>query len=79
MKVTYEIDLADFEFWGGAKKNAQKLTRDEFKQVEWYLEELGAYDGEIWTETEINDMLWFQFEDICQAIGLDYDEVEARE
>lgn len=79
MKVTYEIDLADFEFWGGAKENARKLTHDEFKQVEWYLEELSACNEETWTATEINDMLWFQFEDICQAIGLDYDEVEARE
>jgi hypothetical protein len=71
--------LEDFEFWGGAERNARKLTHEEFKEVEQYLEELGAYDEETWTETKINDMFWFQFEDICQAIGLDYDEVEARE
>lgn len=79
MKVTYETDLADFEFWGGARKNAQKLTCDELKEIELYLEELSACNEETWTEAEINDMVWFQFEDICQAIGLDYDEVEARE
>lgn len=68
-------------FWilGDAKRNAQKLTHDELKEIEWYLEELSACNEEMWTETEINDMFWFQFEDICQAIGLDYDEVEARE
>ena len=29
--------------------------------------------------TEINDIMWFQFEDVCDWLGLDYEKVMARE
>ena len=79
MTMTIEKSLKDFHFWGGAATNAAKLTPDELDQLESQLEELKDYNEEPWTATEVNDLLWFQMEDVCEWLGLDYEEVMSRE
>lgn len=81
MTMTIEKSLKDFTFWGGAATNAAKLTSDELDQLEEQLEEMKDWDSstEPWSTTEINDLMWFQFEDICEWLRLDYEEVMARE
>lgn len=81
MTMTIEKKLRDFHFWSGAATNAAKLTSDELDQLEEQLEEMKDWDSstEPWSTTEINDLMWFQFEDICEWLGLDYEEVMARE
>ena len=74
MTMTIEKSLKDFNFWGGAAANAAKLTADELDALEQQLEELQTDDG-LWSTTEINDLMWFDFEQVCEMIGLDYDEV----
>ena len=69
MKVTSELNLETFEFWSGAKDH--EFTHDELKELEFILEELYP-DG--MTETEVNDLFWFEEEFLCQCIGIDYDE-----
>ena len=78
MTMTIEKKLRDFHFWSGAATNAAKLTPEELDQVETIMEESMGDDG-YWSTTEVNDMMWFQFEDICDWLGLDYEEVMARE
>lgn len=78
MTMTIEKKLRDFHFWSGAATNAAKLTPDELDRLEEMMEE-NAADCEPWTTTEVNDFMWFQFEDICDWLGLDYEEVMARE
>lgn len=78
MTMTIEKKLRDFTFWGGAAANAAKLTPEELDQVETFMEECMGDDG-YWSTTEVNDMMWFQFEDICDWLGLDCEEVMARE
>jgi len=78
MTMTIEKKLRDFHFWGGAASNAAKLTPEELDQVEITMEE-SMGDDDYWSTTEVNDMMWFQFEDICDWLGLDYEEVMARE
>ena len=56
MKVYSEKEFKDFEFWGGAKDRAEKLTDDEGNMIFDYLEE--CYPEGL-TETEINDFFWF--------------------
>lgn len=73
MKIYEEKSLSDFEFWSGAKNNAEMLTIAELDEVEAVLEEL--YPDGI-TDTEINDFFWFDFGYICELIGLEYDEDE---
>jgi len=78
MTMTIEKSLRDFQFWGGAATNAAKLTPEELDQVEEDIESV-SFGEEYWSTTDINDFFWFQFEDVCEWLGLDYEEVMARE
>lgn len=78
MIITIEKKLRDFHFWSGAATNAAKLTPEELDQLENILEEV-QWGEDSWSETAINDELWFDFENICDWLGLDYEEVMARE
>ena len=79
MTMTIEKALRDFHFWGGAATNAAKLTAEELDNLESQLEEIRDYNSEPWSTTDINDIVWFQFEDVCEWLGLDWEEVMARE
>lgn len=81
MTMTIEKKLRDFHFWGGAATNAAKLTPEELDQLEEQLEEINELNGdEPMSTTEVNDFMWFDFENVCQDwLGLDYEEVMARE
>jgi len=78
MTMTIEKKLRDFNFWSGAATNAAKLTPEELDELENQLEEIKG-DDEPWSTTEVNDIMWFQFEDICDWLDLNYEEVMARE
>lgn len=78
MTMTIEKKLRDFHFWSGAAINAAKLTPEELDTLESELEDM-IDEKEPWSTTEINDFMWFQFEDVCEWLGLDYEEVMARE
>ena len=71
MTIKTEQSLSNFEFWSGAKTNAEQLTSEEFDTLENELEDLYP-DG--MTETEINDLLWFDFEWVCETLGLIYND-----
>ena len=70
MKITTEQSLRNFEFWSGAKTNAEMMTAEELDSVENALE---AIEPDGMTDTEINDLFWFDFEYVCELIGLEYD------
>lgn len=73
MKVYSEINLRDFEFWSGAKLNAETLTSEQLDMVDSILED--AYpDG--MSETQINDFFWFGFDTIREWLGIEEDEEE---
>ena len=61
--------LTSFEFWSGAKQH--EFTISELKTLEDILEDLYP---EGMTETQINDLFWFEEEFLCECIGLNYDE-----
>lgn len=80
MTMTIEKKLRDFTFWGGAAANAAKLTPEELDQLEAELEEIFEGNGkEPMSTTEVNDTMWFDFEMVCEWLGLEYEEVMARE
>lgn len=66
MKIIKEQSLKDFEFWSGAKYVADYLTEEEFEAIEESLEE---YNPNGLTETEINDLFWFDVDYIASALG----------
>lgn len=66
MIVTSEIELRSFEFWSGAKSTAAALSYSQLDQVEQTLEDLYP-DG--MTDTQVNDIFWFEPDFIAQCIG----------
>ena len=79
MTMTIEKKLRDFHFWSGAATNAAKLSYEELDKLEDQLEAM-IDDDEPWSTTEVNDWMWFDFEDICEDwLGIDYEEIMARE
>lgn len=71
MRVISEISLVNFEFWAGAKQNAEMLDYNELEQLEYILEDIYS---EGMTDTLINDLFWFDFGIICEWLGYEYDE-----
>ncbi|GAF95398.1 unnamed protein product [marine sediment metagenome] len=77
MIINKNIDLKNFEFWSGAKDLADLLTLDELEQIEFNLEDL--FHDKTPSETDINDLFWFEEDFICEMIGTTSEEVFNRE
>ena len=68
MIITYELDLNSFEAWSGAKDTLDRIQREgKCAELENILEELHP-DG--MTETELNDLLWFDSESVYEWLGI---------
>ena len=68
MTITYELDLNSFEAWSGAKETLDRIQREgKCEELENMLEELYP-DG--MTETELNDLLWFEPETVYEWLGI---------
>ena len=68
MTITYELDLNSFEAWSGARETLERIQREEkCIELENILEELYP-DG--MTETELNDLLWFDSESVYEWLGI---------
>jgi hypothetical protein len=77
MKIYAEESLRNFEFWSGAKDTVKYLTDDELDTIETILEE--AYP-EGMSETQINDIFWFEDDWIAETLGYnDFEEIMNRE
>ena len=85
MKVYKEItSLYDFEPWAGAVDTYNKIV--EAGKAEEFIDQIEKlFSGQDVSETEINDMLWFETEECFKLVGLDengnekYDEDEDKE
>lgn len=71
MRIYTDKSLANFEFWSGAKSNADMLSVEQLEQVEAILED--CYPEGV-DETTINDLLWFDFETVAEWLGLALDD-----
>ena len=70
MEYTKQLNLTEFNFWSGAKQH--EFTYNELKELEYTIEEL-FYEKPP-TETEINDLFWFEEEILCSFIGINFNE-----
>ena len=69
MKITSEMSLKNFKAWSGAKDTLNKLIElDKCEELEFILEDLYP-DG--LTETQLNDILWFEDEWIYETLGIE--------
>ena len=74
MKIYSEKSLRNFEFWSGAKENANELTSAQLDEVETILEDLYPEGME---ETQINDLFRFDFDTIKEWLSITDEEEEA--
>lgn len=71
MKYTVEESLQDFKAWSGGKDTLDDLL--EYGVVdgaEEYIEMIFADREELPTDTEINDILWFERDEIYKYCGI---------
>ena len=77
MKIYIEKSLSNFEFWGGATFTTKHLKRKELDLIETILEDLYP---EGMSETEINDLFWFEEDTIADWLGYaNFEELLKRE
>ena len=69
MKIYKETSLRDFEFWSGAKYTAEVLTDEQLDHVESCIEETAPKEG--YSDTDINDIFWFERDWIAEILGFD--------
>ena len=71
MVIKTEISSFDeFHAWSGGKDTLEDLSRDQQERLFQYAEEIFP-DG--CTDTELNDWLWFDRENIYEYLGIDED------
>lgn len=78
MKYYVEDSLDNFEAWSGGKDTLDTLReKGDVDSVECLIEELASMSEEGWTDTNINDFLWFERDTIAQHLGYsDWEEYE---
>lgn len=62
--ITYVVEepVQNFKFWAGAKHRMDDATDEQREEVFQRIVEYTI--SETWTETEINDFVWFDCDDI---------------
>tara|TARA_R110002153_G_scaffold99897_1_gene235695 strand:- start:2 stop:226 length:225 start_codon:yes stop_codon:yes gene_type:complete len=70
MIYTKDLSLTNFNFWSGAKQHNFKYSELE------YLEDCisNLYPTTAPSETDINDLFWFEQEFLCDCIGVNFNE-----
>lgn len=71
MQYLVDTELYQFDAWSGAKARLDDLVqhKDAYDYIESYLEEWCAMREEPMTETEINDFLWFESDNLLKQNG----------
>lgn len=73
MTYTCNESLTNFEFWSGAKERTDNLTIDQLDRLDYLIPDAMGWnetDG-IPSDTEINDLFWFEEDFIAQLLGFD--------
>lgn len=66
MKIYYEVDIDEFEFWQGGKCVADEFSDDDLKEIQNKLEELYP-DG--MSDMELNDLFWHDEDFVAELAG----------
>ena len=69
MKIYKEKRASDISFWSGACDNFEMLqNKGLLQEFDLLCEEI--FEGEA-SEAQINDFLWFDFDYICECLGIE--------
>jgi len=65
--ISKEFNLYDFKAWSGGDDRLKEIIElDIVEEAQYYMEEM--FDGsEVVTETDINDVLWFEMNDFIEG------------
>lgn len=67
MKVVKDFNLRN-DTWAGGHDSVKIFDKNgDLDEVENILEQI--FEGQIPTDTEVNDCLWFETDTICQFLG----------
>lgn len=72
MQITYEFDLASFKAWSGAVDTKNRIIKEDKEREFENLMEACYPEG--MTETQMNDLLWFEEEWIFEQLGISDEE-----
>ena len=73
MEIKKEMSLREFEAWSGGAANLKRIIElDKVEEVESYLQDM--FYSEVPTETQVNDVLWFEIDYILDLLGLTQEE-----
>ena len=75
MIITSEMYLRNFQPWAGGKATFNRLTTEEIDR----LDEIFESEFHTISETELNDIFWFEDEWICELLGIDHEKFWKRE
>lgn len=71
MKYTVEESLSDFKAWSGGKDTLDDLwAHDVVDKAEEYINMIMDCREELPTQAEINDILWFERDEIYRYCGI---------
>ena len=73
MKYLQEFNVDTFPWWSGAKDTITEVRKaNKMDELQAYIEDV--FFKEVPTATQLNDYVWFNSEDIFNAIGIDKEE-----
>ena len=75
MKYLQEFNVDTFPWWSGAKDTIAEVRKtNKMDELQAYIEDV--FFKEVPTATQLNDYVWFNREDIYNAIGINVDDKE---
>lgn len=75
MIITSDKELRNFDFWSQAAENVKELSYEQLDELENILIDL--YPKGI-DETQLNDLMWFEFDQIKEWLGISNEEDEGK-
>ena len=77
MKITYDLDLSKFKAWSGGRDTLDRIIEeDKCEDLEFILDDIFP-DG--MTETQLNDLLWFDADAVFEWLGISDEEEDEEE
>ena len=77
MKIISEESISTFKAWSGATYTQEKIIEaNKEEEFDYYIEEMFP-DG--LTDTQLNDLLWFDGDQILEDLGITEEEEEEEE
>ena len=73
MLIVHEMSIEDYEPWSGAVDTYERIVKaDKLQELEYILDDV--FQNATCTDTELNDLLWFESDTVYEWLGMKTDE-----